>query len=269
MSRPSGYSAFVRYLISDQREDELVQPAPSGEFSAQPQRVPLYRRAQEQLKRYIEAHNLRAGDSLPPESVLATELGMSRLSLREATKSLESLGVVEARQGEGIFVKPFTFDSILDNLPYGLFVYGKSMQDLFEVRSGMEQGLIGMVAERATEAHLAAMDEVVAEMARCARTGDPIVDHDREFHRRLFAPLGNELVLRLIELFWDAYYRLRQETHPQATNPQRVHRIHDDVVAAVRTGHPEMARAAMVAHFEQSPPGVTPPSHPDRPTDSH
>ena len=240
-----------------------VQPVQPGELGASPQRVPLYRRAQQELKRYIERHNLRAGDSLPSESVLATELGMSRLSLREATKSLESLGVVEARQGEGIFVKAFSFDSILDNLPYGLFVYGKSIQELFEVRSGMEQGLIGMVAERATPAHLDAIDAVVAEMDRCARTGEPIVDHDREFHRLLFAPLGNDLVIRLIELFWDAYYRLRQETHPQATNPRRVHRIHSDVVAALRTGDPERARAAMIAHFEQIPPGVTTPPERD------
>src|SRR5687768_10671068 len=94
-------------------------------------RVPLYVQAQEQLKRYIETHNLGAGAALPPEGVLATELGMSRLSLREATKSLASLGVLEARHGEGIFVKPFSFEPILDNLPYGLFVYGKSLQDLF------------------------------------------------------------------------------------------------------------------------------------------
>jgi DNA-binding FadR family transcriptional regulator len=221
-------------------------------------RVPLYRQAQQQLKLYIERHNLRAGDSLPPESTLATELGMSRLSLREATKSLQSLGVVEARQGEGIFVKQFSFDSILDNLPYGLFVYGKSLQQLFEVRSGIEQGLISMVTERATPAQLDAMDEVVTKMARCARTGAPIVDHDREFHRLLFAPLDNELVLKLIALFWDAYYRLRQESHPQATDPKRVHRIHADVVTALRTGDPERARAAMVSHFEQIPPGVTP-----------
>jgi DNA-binding FadR family transcriptional regulator len=234
-----------------------VQPGQPGEFSAPP-RVPLYRRAQEQLKRYIEAHNLRAGDSLPPESVLATELGMSRLSLREATKSLESLGVVEARQGEGIFVKPFTFDSILDNLPYGMFAYGKSLKNLFEVRSGIELGLIGMVIERATAEHLDAMDAVVDEMARCARTGAPIVDHDREFHQRLFAPLENELVVRLIDLFWETYYRLRQESHPQALDPRRVHRIHADVVTALRTRDPHRARAAMAAHFEQIPPGVTP-----------
>lgn len=227
-----------------------------GDSTAQVQRVPLYRRAQEELKRYIERHNLRAGDSLPPESVLATELGMSRLSLREATKSLESLGVVEARQGEGIFVKPFSFDSILDNLPYGLFVYGKSLQDLFQVRQGLETGLIGMVADAITPADLDALDSLVEEMAEHARRGQPIVEPDRAFHLALFRSLDNHLVLRLIELFWDAYHRLRQEVHPAPSDPTRVHRIHAGVVHALRSGDRAAAVDALIRHFAVIPPGI-------------
>ncbi|MBI3974276.1 MAG: winged helix-turn-helix transcriptional regulator [Chloroflexi bacterium] len=60
-------------------------------------RIPLYRQAQEQLKTFIQTHDLRSGDPLPPEAVLAQELGISRLSLREATNSLASLGVLQAR----------------------------------------------------------------------------------------------------------------------------------------------------------------------------
>ena len=225
-------------------------------FEPSPQRVPLYRRAQEQLKRYIENHNLRAGDALPPESTLATELGMSRLSLREATKSLASLGVVEARQGEGIFVKPFSFDSILDNLPYSLFVYGRSLQDLFQVRQGLETGLIGMVADAITPAGLDVLDTLVEDMAAHARRGQPIVEPDRAFHLALFGPLDNQLVLRLIELFWDAYHRLRQEVHPAPSDPVRVHRIHAGIVRALRSGDRAAAVDALVHHFAVIPPGI-------------
>jgi DNA-binding FadR family transcriptional regulator len=229
-------------------------------------RVPLYRQAQEQLKRYIEAHNLVAGDPLPSEGVLAVELGISRLSLREATKSLESLGVLEARQGEGIFVKPFTFEPILNNLPYGLFVYGKSLQDLFMVRRGLEAGLIGLVADRVTPADLDALDALVEEMAAQARRGEPIVAPDRAFHLALFRPLDNQLVLRLIELFWDAYYRLRRETHPAPSDPVRVHRIHAAVVGALRSGDREAAVKALDHHFAVIPPGIPDiPGLPDTP----
>src|SRR5262249_41861933 len=176
-----------------------------------------------------------------------------RLSLREATKSLESLGVLEARQGEGIFVKPFSFEPILNNLPYGLFVYGKSLQDLFLVRRGLEAGLIGMVAERITAADLSALDVLVEEMAAHARRGQPIVEPDRAFHLALFCPLDNQLVLRLIALFWDAYHRLRTETHPAPSDPVRVHRIHAAVVGALRSGDRAAAVDALDHHFAVIP----------------
>ena len=135
-------------------------------------RVPLYRQAQEQLKEFIRHRNLVAGDPLPPEATLAGELGMSRLSLREATKSLESLGVLEARQGEGIFVRAFSFEPILDNLPYGLFVYGKSLRDLFQVRLGLEEGLIGLLLERVTAARSPERRaSTMAAWMRCTRRG--------------------------------------------------------------------------------------------------
>jgi DNA-binding FadR family transcriptional regulator len=229
-------------------------------------RVPLYRQAQGQLKRYIETHNLGAGDALPPEGALATELGMSRLSLREATKSLESLGVLEARQGEGIFVKPFSFEPILDNLPYGLFVHGRSLRELFQARQGMESGLIGMVVERISPGDLDALDALVEDMAAHARRGEPIVEPDKAFHLALFKPLDNHLVLRLIELFWEAYHRLRQEVHPEPSDPARVHRIHAAIVGALRSGDRAAAVDALDRHFAVIPPGIADAGPAARPT---
>lgn len=226
-----------------------------------PTRVPLYRVAQEQLKEYIQTHKLRAGDALPPEGVLAGELGMSRLSLREATKSLASLGILEARQGEGIYVKAFTFDPILENLPYGLFVHGKSLEELFQVRHGLEEGLAGMVIDRVQPADLEVLDRLVEDMARCAARGEPVIAPDRDFHLQLFRPLDNQLVLRLIELFWEAYHRLRREVagHAAPTDPARVHAIHAAIVDALRSRDRDRVRAAMVAHFATIPPGIVAP----------
>jgi DNA-binding FadR family transcriptional regulator len=223
-----------------------------------PKRVPLYRQAQEQLKTYIQIRNLGAGAPLPPESQLAEELGMSRLSLREATKSLEALGVLEARQGEGVFVSQFSFAPILDNLPYGLFVYGKSLQDLFQVRRGLEEGLAGNILTGITSSDFQTLEALVEEMAAHARNGQPIVEPDRAFHLALFRPLDNPLLLRLIELFWDAYHRLRKEVVVEPSDPNRVHAIHAAIVQALRSGDVDRVRAAMVGHFAMIPPGVAP-----------
>ncbi|SUW30856.1 GntR family transcriptional regulator [Brucella abortus] len=65
----------------------------------------LHVSVQESLRAYIEDNGLQAGAPLPPEGELAARLGVSRNSVREAIKALESVGVLESRRGIGVFVK--------------------------------------------------------------------------------------------------------------------------------------------------------------------
>ena len=81
---------------------------------------PLHVSVRESLRRHIDENRLEAGDPLPPEGDLAQQLGVSRNSVREAIKALESLGVLEMRRGVGVFVKAFSFEPLLENLTYGL-----------------------------------------------------------------------------------------------------------------------------------------------------
>ena len=86
-----------------------------------PLRGPLLNQAvQERVKDYITDNHLEPGDPLPAEAQLAADLGVSRGSVREAIKSLESLGIVEVRHGSGIYVRRFNFDSIFNLLSYGV-----------------------------------------------------------------------------------------------------------------------------------------------------
>src|SRR5688572_817043 len=100
----------------------------------------LYQTVQQEIKSYIAEHSLKAGDSLPPETELAQQLGISRTSVREAVKSMETLGILEARPGAGLFVRKFSFDPLLDNLPYGLMTGLKDLQDILEIRFHIEYG---------------------------------------------------------------------------------------------------------------------------------
>jgi len=134
-------------------------------------RVPAYRQAQIEIKKYIEDHQLRFGDALPPEGVLAQDLGISRPSLREAMKSLESLGIVEARHGEGIYVKAFSFDSIIENLPYAFVADGRSIQDLLQVRAAIELGSVPAVLERITAEDVQTLRELASGMTEKGQGG--------------------------------------------------------------------------------------------------
>ncbi|MHB0868409.1 MAG: FadR/GntR family transcriptional regulator [Chloroflexota bacterium] len=226
-------------------------------------RIPLYRQAQRQLKEYIRSHSLRPGDPLPPEATLAHDLGMSRLSLREAMKSLESLGIVDAQHGNGVFVRAFSFDPILENLPYSLGDDGRSLRELHQVREALEEGLIGMVMDRIGPSDLEALEAIVVEMDVRVKQGKPFGDQDRALHQRLFSGLDNSLVRRLIDLFWESYHRLEGEVVSHEPDPHGAVEVHRAVVRALRSGDRARAVQALTDHFASSRTRIAAATHSD------
>lgn len=102
-------------------------------------RGPLLNRViQDQIKQYITDNRLGSGDLLPPEGQLAADLGVSRGSVREAVKALESLGIVEVRHGDGVRVRAFNFDSTFDLLSYGLIFDPTRITEILQIRIWLE-----------------------------------------------------------------------------------------------------------------------------------
>ncbi len=86
---------------------------------------------QEQLKLYIIENEMKSGDPFPTEYELAKRLGISRTAIREALKRLETLGIIEVRQGVGRFIREFNFEVILKGLPYNLEMDIKNFQEVY------------------------------------------------------------------------------------------------------------------------------------------
>jgi DNA-binding FadR family transcriptional regulator len=209
-------------------------------------RVPLFRQAQEAVRKYVLDHGLEPGDPLPSEGELAEQLGMSRASMREATRSLESLGVIEAKHGKGLYVGEFTFDPILEHLPYSLLMDRVAFEEVLEVRHALEEGLIVKAAKRFNPEDLQDLDEIVEQMRTHQVDGQPPPELDLAFHRRLYEPLGNTLMLNLIDLFWQLYNRIGE--HLPEHNPHAVE-VHARIVDALRGGDPATIIDAMAGHF--------------------
>ena len=210
----------------------------------------LSQTAQQAIRRYILDHDLGAGDALPPEGQLARELGVSRPSVREAVKGLEALGILEARTGVGLFVRSFSFDPILDNLAYSIGQDRDSVAELLYVRKQLEVGAIEDVAERVTPPQLRVLRSVVDRMGERAAQGHASPEEDRFFHRTLFAGLEKPLLMKLLDVFWEVYHRLRDQTAlAQTADPIRSWENHRRIVEALETGNRAAARGAMLSHF--------------------
>ncbi len=209
----------------------------------------LYRSVQERIKRYILEHDLQAGDPLPPETHLARTLGVSRSSVREAVKALESLGILETRPGKGLFVRPFSLDPILDNLAYSLLFDRDSVTELLEVREHLEVGLLPQAMRTLSPGQLELLRSLVRRMQEKAARGEPFPEEDRFFHRTLSEATGNRLLVKLLDVFWIVFLRLRNRTVRVDPAPQRTWEHHQRILAAIEAGDVAAAQQAMVAHF--------------------
>jgi DNA-binding FadR family transcriptional regulator len=178
-------------------------------------RIPTYRQAQIDIKTYIERNGLKPGDALPAEDRFAEEIGVSRLSLREALKALDSVGIVETRHGEGVFVKAFSFDSILENLPYAMAMTDAQVRNLLYARAYLELGAIPDVVMHIEPQQIRRMRELAGIMLERAGCGQAAPEEDHAFHVEMYRCLDNEFLNSLIDLFWRAFNKMNSNAQPE------------------------------------------------------
>lgn len=210
----------------------------------------LYKSVQEEIKAYILAHALKPGDELPPETELSAQLGVSRNSVREAVKSLEALGILEARPGAGLFVRAFSFDPLLNNLGYGLLFDIKQLSDLLEARVLLEVGMVPRVMEEATSEQITRLREALDEMRQGAERGEYAVEADRCFHQLLYENTGNTVVARLVDIFWAIFQQARERgAIPEPADLMETYRQHAQIVDALEKRNVEEMHARTVRSF--------------------
>src|ERR1700742_1670826 len=104
----------------------------------------------------ITSGALLAGDRLPREADLATDLGLSRSSLREAVRALSLVRILDVRQGDGTYVSSLAADTLLDALSFIVeFPHDASVLELLEVRRILEPAASAQAATRITDDALA------------------------------------------------------------------------------------------------------------------
>lgn len=213
-------------------------------------RGPMLKRAiQDQIKQFITDRKLGPGDLLPPEGQLADDLGVSRGSVREAIKSLESLGIVEVRQGDGVRVRPFNFDSIFDFLSYGLVFQPEKATEILQIREWLEGSAVAAAAQTITAAELDEIEALLDTWEKKAALREQTSEQDRGFHRLLYTALGNGSLLSLIDIFWVVYNTLPRQTIGEDANPLATVQAHRDLLAAVRARDSALAQVRMRDHF--------------------
>src|SRR5881392_4207130 len=126
---------------------------------------------------------LRPGDRLPGERELATQIGVSRPTVRAGLHALAAMGVVRSRQGSGTFIPAGPPALAPEPLRFLAALHGFTRGDMYETRRLLEVGAAGLAADRATPEQLAAMADEVTSLFAVMDDPQRFLVHDLDFHR--------------------------------------------------------------------------------------
>jgi len=210
----------------------------------------------EQINMLCLEQNLHPGDRLPSERDLAVLFGVSRNSVREALKGLESKGFIEIRQGGGSFLAASKRDTLGKELRTHIEeTQAQLIDDMLELRRAFEVEAVSLAAQRATSQNLKAIRHVLSQMADAVDDPEMGVQADLDFHFQVAYAAKNQLLIDLMETL-----AKRMEENIRATRSQRFTdknrhqdtlKEHEEIYLAIADGNSDLAKQLMEKHISR------------------
>lgn len=205
--------------------------------------------AAEQIQRFIVEQKLVAGDRLPTETQLAEILGISRPTLREATKSLEFLGIVESRTGVGLTVGRIDMRRVAERLGMHTGLLDVDPHQLIDSRVILETGVLPHVVRRMrADSGIETRLRQLVDQFRSARDLRTWIDLDIRFHHSLLDASGLQPLVAFGDLLHIFFQRFR-ESVKKAEWKAGVE-SHQSLVDHLSKGRVESATAELRTHIE-------------------
>ena len=196
------------------------------------------------------------GETLPSEGQLAEALGVSRLSVREATRALEARGLLDISKGrrpriaapDGSLVGDF-FKSAVRRDP-------RALLDLLEIRRALEVHIAALAARRGSQRHIADLEMSISAMRAAEQEFEAFHTADVRFHENLAAASGNDMLVFLIEAFAEPLRASRQRSfaghQARGGHVDDVILQHEAILDAIKARNPKQAAQAMREHLRQT-----------------
>lgn len=209
--------------------------------------IPVTERVVEELRSYIAENGFEPGHKLPPERIFLTRLGVSRSTLREALRVLATLGLIDVRHGDGMYVAAAA--DVWRASPNAIFdaTEEHALRNLVETRLGIEMAAVTVAAQRATDDDLKGLQAFVDAQERGLEKG------------RAWAPLGFELAfVEITGNSWlyevevqlrDAWLSLSTGLRASVGRYEEWLAEHRAIVASIRARNPIQAQRLVAAHL--------------------
>ncbi|UJW28387.1 FadR family transcriptional regulator [Saccharothrix sp. AJ9571] len=217
-------------------------------MAASVRRRPLAAQAAEALLENIRSGQWPLGHKLPGEATLAAQLGVGRSTLREAIRELAGKGVLDSRQGAGVFVTALDvtedWDAVLQRA---------SVVSVLEARVAIEAEAASLAAVRRTPVDVRAIKRALVHRRRQDRGIEDHVDADMDFHRAVVVAAHNDV---LTELFDSFVPRVRKAMVDMLRarpldSPDADHEAHTALADAIAARDPRAAAEASRSHLTE------------------
>ncbi len=210
----------------------------------------------DQIKELIRAGRLGPGDQLPSERQLSESLGVSRVTVRDALRTLEAVGLVTVRVGAsgGAFITDPGSSHMAEGLTNRLSLRAISPDALTEARSIIERGLLPTVCERATDDDIADLEAICSDAEQALESGsgyDP--RRSVAFHVRLARASHNSVMAMMVESMHGPLLEsllVAREVAPDMG--ARGTAEHREIVEAVRQRDAARAQAILDEHLART-----------------
>ena len=202
-------------------------------------------RVADALATEIPAGRFAAGEKLPTESSLSAQFGVSRTVVREAVSRLRSLGMVDPRQGSGVYVLPAGLAPLAFDVDRS--VSQQAVIQMVEVRRALEAEAAELAAERRDRNDVRQIREALDAVDAAVAAGRNGVAEDVEFHRRIAKAARNPFLLDTLRYLSES---LQRATRVTRANEARLE--HQRILRAIEAGDPAAARRAGARHMDNA-----------------
>lgn len=202
----------------------------------------------------IRAGRLAVGVKLPTEAVLVAQFSVSRTVVREAVSRLKSLGLVDSRQGSGVYVKEMGFSPL--NFDAKSAVSRQAVIQMVEVRRALEAEVAGLAAQRRTQTDIKRIRKAIERLDKAVQAGGDGVDEDVRYHRAIAEAARNPFLIGTLEYLGQF---LRGATRVTRANEARladfarqVRNEHYKILRAIEAADTAAARRAAARHMDNA-----------------
>lgn len=211
----------------------------------------------DELRQQIAKGRYKPGDRLPSEAQLTREFGVSRTVVREAIAALRSDGLVEPRQGAGVFVLE---PAPVERRPFHDVDLARvsSLIEMLELRTAVEGDAAGLAAVRRSPAQEENIIEAFDTFRTSALQGMPTAEADFAFHVAIAEAANNPRFSEFLRMLGPTLIPRRavtatgEENVPPPADLNRLIGEHEAILAAIQDGNEDAARAAMREHLKSS-----------------